>query len=129
MDQVSDEDKELKAILEMNLDSLDTLGIEDSSFREAAPVAPVTLEMRMGASPRLARLQAQWDKGEPGDNPSGLPMSRTMDQAQVTDRTLTYKATLLKTYDAGILQTREMFDLICLGETASMGPTRFLVGS
>ena len=78
MDPISDEEKDLKSILEMNLDGLDSLGLDDNSFRAAAPAEPMTLEKRMAASVRLQRLQAQWDKSEPGDNPSGLPLNRSM---------------------------------------------------
>jgi HD-GYP domain-containing protein (c-di-GMP phosphodiesterase class II) len=129
MEQLSDEDKELKSILELNLDGLDTLGIEDVSFRVKPPALPMTLEQRMASSPRLARLQAQWDKGEPGDNPSGLPLNRGMEQISVTERTLTYKATVAKTWDSSVSQTKETYDLICLGEITSMGAVRALVGS
>jgi HD-GYP domain-containing protein (c-di-GMP phosphodiesterase class II) len=129
MDQFADEDKEIKSILEMNLDGLENLGTEDASFRENTPSAPMTLEKRMGASPRLARLQASWDKGEPGDNPSGLPMNRGIDQMAVTERTLTYKATVAKTWDTSVAQTKETYDLICLGEVTSMATVRTLVGS
>ena len=129
MEQLSDEDKEIKSILEINLDGLDTLGIEDASFREKAPTLPMTMEQRMAASPRLARLQAQWDKGEPGDNPSGLPMNRGMEQISVTERTLTYKATVAKTWDSSVALTKETYDLICLGEVSSLTAVRNLVGS
>lgn len=129
MDQFADEDKEIKSILEMNLDGLEKLGIEDASFRERAPSSPMTLEKRMGASPRLARLQVIWDKGEPGDNPSGLPMNRGIDQLAVTERTLTYKATVAKTWDTSVAQTKETYDLICLGEVTNMSTVRALVGS
>lgn len=129
MDQFADEDKEIKSILEMNLDGLEKLGTEDASFRENAPSSPMTLEKRMGASPRLARLQGIWDKGEPGDNPSGLPMNRGIDQLAVTERTLTYKATVAKTWDTSVAQTKETYDLICLGEVTNMSAVRALVGS
>jgi HD-GYP domain-containing protein (c-di-GMP phosphodiesterase class II) len=129
MDQFADEDKEIKSILEMNLDGLENLGTEDASFRDNTPSAPMTLEKRMGASPRLARLQGSWDKGEPGDNPSGLPMNRGIDQMAVTERTLTYKATVAKTWDTSVAQTKETYDLICLGEVTSMATVRTLVGS
>src|SRR5688500_13973909 len=111
MEQLSDEEKEIKSILDINLDGLDTLGIEDASFREKAPSLPMTMEQRMASSPRLARLQAQWDKGEPGDNPSGLPMNRGVEQISVTERTLTYKATVAKTWDSSVAQTKETYDL------------------
>jgi HD-GYP domain-containing protein (c-di-GMP phosphodiesterase class II) len=129
MEQLSDEDKEIKSILEINLDGLDTLGIEDASFREKTPALPMTMEQRMASSARLARLSAQWDKGEPGDNPSGLPMNRGMEQISVTERTLTYKATVAKTWDSSVSQTKETYDLICLGEITSMTAVRNLVGS
>ncbi|MDB5106034.1 MAG: metal dependent phosphohydrolase [Fibrobacteres bacterium] len=129
MDQFSDEDKEMKSILEMNLDGLEHLGIEDASFREKTTAPPLTLEQRMALNPRLQRLQSQWDKGAPGDNPSGLPMNRGMDQINVTERTLTYKATVAKTWDSSVAQTKETYDLICLGEITSMSSVRALVGS
>ncbi|HKP97221.1 MAG TPA: HD domain-containing phosphohydrolase [Fibrobacteria bacterium] len=129
MDQISEEDKELNSLLELNLDELETLGTEDASFRDNSPPAAMTLEKRMAASPRLGRLQAQWDRGEPGDNPSGLPMNRGMDQMSVIERTLTYKATVVKTWDSSVAQARETYDLICLGEVTSMGSVRTLVGS
>lgn len=129
MEQLSDEDKEIRSILEFNLDGLDTLGIEDASFREKTPALPMTWEQRMAASPRLARLQAQWDKGEPGDNPSGLPMNRGVEQISVTERTLTYKATVAKTWDSSVALTKETYDLICLGEVSSLTAVRNLVGS
>jgi HD-GYP domain-containing protein (c-di-GMP phosphodiesterase class II) len=129
VDQSPEEDKDLKAILEMNLDGLDSLGIEDNSFRAAPESLPMTLERRMGASPRLARLQEMWDKGEPGDAPGGLPLSRGLEQINVAERTLTYKATLLKTYESSVSQVKEVYDLICLGEIGSMSTVRTLVGS
>lgn len=128
MEQIPEDDKELKSILEMNLDGLDGLGVEDSSFRENAPAAPMTLEKRMAGSFRLTRLQAAWDKGECGDNPSGLPMSRGMDLIAPTERTLTYKATVLKAYDNSVPQVREIYDLICLGEITNVTSIRTLVG-
>src|SRR4051812_16807685 len=111
---IPDEDKDLRSILEMNLDGLDTLGLEDNSFRAAPPPAPVTLEQRMAASPRLKRLQAQWEKGETGDSPSGLPLNRSISQLEPAERTLTYKATVVKTWDASVQQTKEVYDLVCL---------------
>jgi HD-GYP domain-containing protein (c-di-GMP phosphodiesterase class II) len=129
MDQFSEEEKEINAILELNLDSLDTLGTDDASFRDDTLPSPMTLEKRMAASARLAKLQAQWEKGEPGDNPSGLPMSRGMEQMSVTERTLTYKATVVKTWESSVSQTKETYDMICLGEFGSLGPVRNLVGS
>ena len=129
MDQISDDEKDLKSILEMNLDGLDSLGVEDNSFRSTAPVEPMTLEKRMAASLRLQRLQAQWDKGEPGDNPSGLPMNRGMVQMDCAERTLTYKATVVKTWDSSVSQTKEIYDLICLGELTNMNQVRALVSS
>jgi hypothetical protein len=129
MDQISEEDKEINSILELNLDGLDTLGIEDSSFKDAVAAPPMTFEKRMASSPRLARLQSQWEKGEPGDGPSGLPMNRGMEQIPVADRTLTYKATVVKTWDSSVAQAKETYDMICLGEVSSMGSVRNLVGS
>jgi HD-GYP domain-containing protein (c-di-GMP phosphodiesterase class II) len=129
MEQIPEEDKDLKAILEMSLDGLDSLGLEDVSFREATVAAPMTLEKRMAGSFRLARLQEAWDKGEHGDSPSGLPMSRGMEQANITERTLTYKATVLKAYDSSVPQVREMYDLICLGEVTNISAARTLVVS
>jgi HD-GYP domain-containing protein (c-di-GMP phosphodiesterase class II) len=129
MDPISDEDKDLKTILEMNLDGLDSLGVEDNSFRSTAPAEPMTLEKRMAASARLQRLQAQWDKGEPGDNPSGLPLSRSIVQMDCAERTLTYKATVVKTWDASVAQTKEIYDLICLGEMTNMTQVRNLASS
>src|SRR5258706_16286243 len=117
MEKLSDEDKEIQSILEINLDGLDNLGIEDASFRQGAPALPLTMEQRMAASPRLARLQAQWDKGEPGDNPSGLPMNRGMEQMGVTQPTLTYKATVAKTWDSSAALTKETYNLIGRAET------------
>jgi HD-GYP domain-containing protein (c-di-GMP phosphodiesterase class II) len=129
MDPISDEEKDLKSILEMNLDGLDSLGLDDNSFRAAAPAEPMTLEKRMAASVRLQRLQAQWDKSEPGDNPSGLPLNRSMAQMDPAERTLTYKATVVKTWDSSVQQTKDIYDLICLGELPNMGQVRTLVGS
>lgn len=128
-DQVPDEEKELQAILEMDLESLDTLGADDASFKPAAKAPPMTLEKRMAASARLARLQEMWDKGEPGDMPAGLPFSKSVEQMTVAERSLTYKATLLKTYDTSVAQAREIYDQVCLGEIASMAPVRTLVGN
>lgn len=131
VDQAPEEDKELKAILEIDLDGLDGLGSGDSSFKPAAAPAPrpMTLERRMSGSARLARLQEAWDKGQPGDHPAGLPLSRSMEQMATAERSLTYKATLLKTYDASVVQSKEIYDLICLGEVVSMAPVRTLVGA
>lgn len=129
MDPISDEDKELNSILELNLDGLDTLGLEDVSFNDGPPALPMTLEKRMDANPRLARLQALWEKGAPGDNPSGLPMNRGIEQISITERTLTYKATVMKTWDSSVSQAKETYDLICLGEVTSMSGVRTLVGS
>jgi HD-GYP domain-containing protein (c-di-GMP phosphodiesterase class II) len=129
MDQFLEDDKEIKSILELNLDGLEELGIEDASFRDAAPALPKTLEQRMEANPRLIRLQGLWDKGEPGDNPSGLPLSRAMEQISVTERTLTYKATVAKTWDSSVAITKETYDLVCLGEVTNMNQVRSLVGS
>ncbi len=129
MDPISDEDKDLKTILEMNLEGLDSLGVEDNSFRAPPSSEPMTMEKRMAASTRLQRLQGAWDKGEPGDNPSGLPMSRGMTQMDPTERTLTYKATVVKTWDSSVAQTKEAYDLICLGEMTNMNGVRALVGS
>jgi HD-GYP domain-containing protein (c-di-GMP phosphodiesterase class II) len=129
MDPIPDEDKELRSILDMNLDGLDTLGLEDNSFRPVAAPAPVTLEQRMAASPRLKRLQAQWEKGEPGDSPSGLPLNRSLAQLEPAERTLTYKATVVKTWDASVQQTKEIYDLICLGELGNLNQVRALAGS
>ena len=129
MDPISDEDKELRSILEMNLDVLDGLGVEDAAFRPAPPAEPMTLAKRMSASARLQRLQGQWDKGEPGDTPSGLPFHRGLAQIEPAERTLTYKATVVKTWDSSVQQTKEIYDLICLGELPSLAPVRSLVGS
>ncbi|MDQ3003600.1 MAG: HD domain-containing protein [Fibrobacterota bacterium] len=129
MDQFADEDKEIKSILEMDLDGLEKIGTEDASFRENTPSSPMTLEKRMGASPRLARLQGVWDKGEPGDNPSGLPMNRGIDQLTVIERTLTYKATVAKTFETTVAQTKETYDLICLGEVTNLSTVRAMVSS
>ncbi len=129
MDPLSDEEKELKSILEMNLDDLGSLGLDDSSFKERTMASPMTLEKRMASSSRLGTLQAHWEKGTPGDNPSGLPMSRGMDRAALPERTLTYKATVHKLYEASVPQVREIYDLICLGEVTSVNPARNLVGS
>lgn len=129
-DILPEEDMDLKAILEMNLEGLDTLGVDDNSFRPAAgPASPMTLEKRMGASQRLGRLQEAWERGEPGDAPGGLPLSRALSQISVAERTLTYKATLLKTYETAVAQAKELYDLICLGEIATTAPARTLVGS
>lgn len=127
-EQAPNEDLELKAILEMDLDALDALGSDDASFRPAEPAPPMTLERRMQASPRLARLQQLWDAGAPGDNPAGLPFSKTVEQMPVSERSLTYKATMLKTYDSAVAQAKELYDLICLGEITSMAPVRNVVG-
>ncbi|MEO6095310.1 MAG: HD domain-containing phosphohydrolase [Fibrobacteria bacterium] len=129
MGQFSEDDKEIETILELNLEGLETLGIEDASFRDTTPALPRTLEQRIDANPRLMRLQGQWEKGEPGDNPSGLPMSRGMEQISVTERTLTYKATVAKTWDSSVAITKETYDLICLGEVTNMNQVRSLVGS
>lgn len=125
-----DEDKDIKGILELNLDGLDSLGLEDNSFRPVAEAKPpMTLERRMGASVRLARLQELWEKGEPGDGPGGFALGSAVSQIQVAERTLTYKATLLKTYESAVAQVKEIYDLTCLGEIGSMSPARTLVGS
>jgi HD-GYP domain-containing protein (c-di-GMP phosphodiesterase class II) len=129
MDQAAEDDKEISAILEMNLDGLDSLGLEDASFRDPTPSPLGSLEQSMAANARLARLQSQWDKGEPGDQPSGLPLNRGMEQMAVTERTLTYKATVVKTWETSVAQAKETYDLICLGEITSMGSVRTLVGS
>lgn len=129
MDPVSDEDKELKAILETDLADLDALGEEDQSFRSAAPAAPMTLERRMAASARLKRLQGQWGKGETPDTPSGLPLHRSLSQLDPAERTLTYKATVTKLWDASAHQAKEIHDLICLGELPGMDPVRALANS
>jgi HD-GYP domain-containing protein (c-di-GMP phosphodiesterase class II) len=127
-EQAPNEDLELKAILEMDLEALDTLGSDDASFKPAEPAPPMTLEKRMQASPRLARLQQLWDAGAPGDNPAGLPFYKSVEQMAVGERTLTYKATMLKTYDAAVAQAKELYDMVCLGETASLAPARNVVG-
>jgi HD-GYP domain-containing protein (c-di-GMP phosphodiesterase class II) len=126
-DPLQEEDKELKAILEMDLDGLDTLGSDDSSFKPAEKAPPMTLEKRMASSTRLARLQAMWDKGEPGDNPAGLPFSKGVEQMATAERSLTYKATLLKTYDTAVIQAKEIYDLVCLGEVVNMSQVRNVV--
>ncbi len=122
-------DEALKSILEMNLDDLAYLGVEDSSFREPSTAAPMTLEKRMSGSTKLTRLQELWEKGQPGDNPSGLPMARNMTQLSVSERTVTYKATVQKVYESSIPQVRENYDLICLGEITSLAAVRTLVGN
>jgi HD-GYP domain-containing protein (c-di-GMP phosphodiesterase class II) len=129
MDILSNEERELKSILEVNLDGLESLGLEDASFREVHETAPVTFERRMASSLRLKRMQEAWDNGRPNDNPSGLPMARGMERQSVPDRTITYKATLLKVYDSSIPQVRELHDLICLGEISSIASARNLVGT
>lgn len=129
MDPIPDEDKELRSILEMSLEGLDTLGVEDNSFRPAGPAEPMTLEKRMAASARLQRLQAQWEKGQTADAPSGLPFNRGLVQIEPAERTLTYKATVVKTWDTAVQDTKAIYDLICLGELASVSQVRTLVGS
>ncbi len=129
MDPIPDEDKELRSILEMSLEGLDTLGVEDNSFRPAGPVEPMTLEKRMAASARLQRLQAQWEKGQTADAPSGLPFNRGLVQIEPAERTLTYKATVVKTWDTAVQDTKGIYDLICLGELANVSQVRTLVGS
>jgi HD-GYP domain-containing protein (c-di-GMP phosphodiesterase class II) len=129
MDENSKEDLELKAILEMNLDSLEALGLEDSSFKSEQAITPKSLELRMASSTSLARLQKAWDKGAPGDNPSGLPMSRSMDLNHVSERTITYKTTALKLYDSAVPQVREFYDLICLGDVTDIKSIRPLVSA
>jgi HD-GYP domain-containing protein (c-di-GMP phosphodiesterase class II) len=129
MDSTPDEDKELRSILEMNLDALDTLGLEDDSFRPAAQAEPMTLEKRMGASARLQRLQAQWEKGQTGDAPSGLPLNRGLSQVEPAERSLTYKATVVKTWDSAVQDAKGIYDLICLGELANLSQVRTLVSS
>lgn len=126
-DQPAEEDKELKAILEMDLEGLDGLGTDDASFKPAEKAPPMTLEMRMAGSSRLKRLQAMWEKGEPGDSPAGLPFSRSVEQMATAERSLTYKATLLKTYETAALQTKEIYDLVCLGEVGNMSMVRNIV--
>jgi HD-GYP domain-containing protein (c-di-GMP phosphodiesterase class II) len=129
MDPIPDEDKDLRSILEMNLDDLDTLGLEDKSFRAAGASEPMTLEKRMLGNARLQRLQGQWEKGQPGDSPSGLPLSRGLLQLEPAERTLTYKATVVKIWDSSVHDAKEIYDLICLGEMANLGQVRGLVGS
>jgi HD-GYP domain-containing protein (c-di-GMP phosphodiesterase class II) len=129
MDPIPDEDKDLRSILEINLDGLDTLGLEDNSFRSAGPAEPMTLEKRMAGSARLMRLQAQWEKGQTGDAPSGLPFNRGLVQIDPAERTLTYKATVVKTWDSGVQEAKVIYDLICLGELANLSQVRTLVGS
>ena len=126
-DQAADEDRELRSILEMDLDGLEGLGTDDASFKPAVKAPPMTLEKRMEGSARLARLQALWEKGEPGDTPAGLPFSRSVEQMSTTERSLTYKATLLKTYETAALQTKELYDLVCLGEVPNMTLVRNIV--
>ena len=126
MDQGAQDDKEINSILEMNLDGLDTLGLEDASF-PAAPSPLGSLEKSMAANARMARLQSQWDKGEPGDQPSGLPLNRGIEQIAPIERTLTYKATVVKSWDTAVAQAKETYDLICLGEINSMASVRALV--
>jgi HD-GYP domain-containing protein (c-di-GMP phosphodiesterase class II) len=129
MDQGAQDDKEINSILEMNLDGLDTLGLEDASFRDASPSPLGSLEKSMAANARMARLQSLWDKGEPGDQPSGLPLNRGIEQIAPIERTLTYKATVVKSWDTAVAQAKETYDLICLGEINSMASVRTLVGS
>lgn len=129
VDHSPDEDKDLKAILEMDLEGLDTLGSDDASFKPATKPAPMTLERRMLASPRLGRLQEAWDKGEPGDNPAGLAYSKSVEQMSTAERSLTYKATQLKAYETAVLQAKDLYDLVCLGEVTSMAPVRAIVGA
>lgn len=129
MDPIPEEDKDLRTLLEMNFDALDTLGLEDNSFRSAGPAEPMTLEKRMAASARLQRLQAQWEKGQPGDAPAGLPLNRGLVQLEPAERTLTYKATVVKTWDSAVQDSKEIYDLICLGELATLSQVRALVGS
>ena len=129
MDQIPDDEQELKSILEINLDGLETLGVEDVSFREVTPTTPMTLDKRMAGSSRLTVLQEAWEKGELGDNPVGLPMTRSMDQNNIAERTITFKATVLKAYDSSVPQVREFYDLIYLGEITSIGSVRNLVGN
>ncbi len=129
MEQNQGEDLDLKAILEINLDGLETLGLDDVAFQEKTTAAPMTLEKRMAGSTRLARMQAQWDKGESTDRPSGLSMATAMDPMNIAERTLTFKATVLKVYEASIVQVREIYDLTCLGEVNSMGGVRALAGN
>ncbi|MEO7425422.1 MAG: HD domain-containing phosphohydrolase [Fibrobacteria bacterium] len=129
MEQGAQEDKEINSILEMNLDGLDTLGLDDASFRDAAPSPLNSLEKSMAANARMVRLQSLWDKGETGDQPSGLPLNRGIEQIAPTERTLTYKATVVKSWDTAVAQAKETYDLICLGEITSMASVRTLVGS
>ncbi|HLP41917.1 MAG TPA: HD domain-containing phosphohydrolase, partial [Fibrobacteria bacterium] len=128
-DQVPEEDVDLKAILELDLDGLDGIGSDDISFRSEEKPAPMTLEKRMAASQRLARLQAMWDKGEPGDAPSGFSYGNSFEQMRTAERTFTYKGTVLKTYESSVAQVRELYDLICLGEVVSTAPAGSVVGT
>lgn len=128
-DQVPEEDIDLKAILELDLDGLDGIGSDDISFRSEEKPAPMTLEKRMAASQRLARLQAMWDKGEPGDAPSGFSYGNSLEQMRTAERTFTYKGTVLKTYESSVAQVRELYDLICLGEVVSTAPAGSVVGT
>jgi HD-GYP domain-containing protein (c-di-GMP phosphodiesterase class II) len=52
-----------------------------------------------------------------------------MEQMSVAERTLTYKATVVKTWESSVSQAKETYDMICLGELSSLGPVRNLVGS
>ena len=128
MQQMSEEEKEMKSILEMDMGSLDTLGADDSSFRDPEPRTPKTLEQRMLVNARLQKLQEAWTRGDTGDSPSGLALSRGLEQMGVAERTLTYKATMLKNYDNSMAQVREIYDLICLGELTTLAQARALVG-
>jgi len=128
-DPIPEEDKDLRSILDINLEGLDTLGLDDNSFRPAGPAEPMTLERRMTRSPRLQRLQAQWEKGAPGDSPSGLPLNRGMSQIDLAERTLTYKATAIKTWDSSVQGAKEVYDLICLGELPNLAQVRGVAAS
>jgi len=128
MEKISKEDLDLRAILEMNLDDIDQLGIEDSSFVDKPAALPMTLEKRMEGSNRLARLQALWDKGI-ADNPSGLPMSRGMENVAAMERTVNYKTMVLKVYDSAVAQVHDYYDQICLGEMTDVNVVGKLVGN
>ena len=76
----------------------------------------------MAASRAWRASRSSGTRASRGTIPAGLSFSKSVEQMSTAERSLTYKATLLKTYDTAVVQAKEIYDLVCLGEVGRHGP-------
>ncbi len=125
------EDEEIKKILSMDLDALESIDLPDPFIELEKPQAgksnaPTQILDRILATPKYQELEGKWRSGREEDVPAGRAYSQSLMQLLASERTSAYKNNALQNYRNAVSQTKDLYGQILVGEMLTAGPLRSL---